>query len=164
MIILGIASYHPDASAAIIRDGEIIAAVDEERLNRIKHSPGFPEHAVRYCLEKAGVSLEDVDFVAAANDLKKNILRKIAFSLRTFPVEAWPKYLSNYMSQRVMRPLSLAEDLAKRVGGDAKRIQRKIRRVEHHSAHAASVYYASPFKEASILTIDGSGDFVTSAL
>ena len=164
MIILGIASYHPDASAAIIRDGEIIAAVDEERLNRIKHSPGFPEHAVRYCLEKAGVSLEDVDFVAAANDLKKNILRKIAFSLRTFPVEAWPKYLSNYMSQRVMRPLSLAEDLAKRVGGDAKRIQRKIRRVEHHSAHAASVYYASPFKEASILTLDGSGDFVTSAL
>lgn len=164
MIILGISSYHPDASATIVKDGEIIAAVDEERLNRIKHSPGFPERSIKYCLERAGVGLDGVDRIAAANDLKKNLLRKLAFSIRTFPVSAWPKYLSNYMRQRIGRPLSLAEDLSNRVGGDPKTIGAKIRRVEHHRAHAASAYHTSPFKDAAILTVDGSGDFVTCAL
>lgn len=163
MIILGISSYHPDASAALVKDGEIIAAIDEERLNRIKHSPGFPELAIKYCLEKGKVSLDEVDLIAVSNDMKVNLRHKIAFALKTFPVKAWPVYFRNYMSQRVLRPLGVAEDLAARIGGDLKEIKEKIRRVEHHNAHAASSYYTSPFKEAAILTMDGSGDFVTCA-
>lgn len=164
MVILGISSYHPDASAALVVDGEIVAAVDEERLNRIKHSPGFPELAIKYCLEKARICLDDVDHIAVSNDLKVNLWKKIAFSLGTFPVTAWPGYFKNYMRQRVMRPLNIVDDLAERVGGDPERIREKIRRVEHHNAHAASSYYASPFSESAILSVDGSGDFVTSAL
>lgn len=163
MIILGVSSYHPDASAALIVDGEIVAAVDEERLNRIKHSPGFPELAIKYCLEKARITLDDVDHIAVSNDLKVNLWKKIAFSLRTFPVKAWPGYFRNYMRQRVMRPLNIVDDLAERVGGDPGKIRSGIRRVEHHNAHAASTYYTSPFKESAILSMDGSGDFVTSA-
>lgn len=163
MIILGVSSYHPDASAALVVDGEIVAAVDEERLNRIKHSPGFPELAIKYCLEKARVRLDDVDHIAVSNDMRVNLWRKIAFSLGTFPVNAWPGYFRNYMRQRVMRPLNIIDDLAKRVGGDPGTIRSRIKRVEHHNAHAASTYYTSPFKESAVLSLDGSGDFVTSA-
>lgn len=164
MKILGISAYHPDASATLIEDGRIVAAVDEERLNRIKHSPGFPELAIKYCLEKGGAAVDTVDFITVSNDLRKNLLRKLAFSVNTFPMRAWPAYLKNYLGQRVMRPLGVAEDLAARVGGDVKGINRKIRRVEHHNAHGASTYYTSPFSDASILTLDGSGDFVTCGL
>lgn len=164
MVILGISSYHPDASAAIITDGRITAAVDEERLNRIKHSPGFPELSIKYCLEKAGTTLDAVDYIAVANDMRANLGRKIAFSLSTFPFKAWPRYFSNYMKQRVLRPMNLGDDLCKRVGGDPEKMRKKIRRVEHHSAHGASAFYTSPFDEAAILTLDGSGDFVTCAL
>lgn len=163
MFILGISSYHPDASAAILKDGEIIAAVDEERLNRIKHSPGFPEHAIRYCLKKAGITLDGVDHIAVSNDLGVNLGRKISFSLRTFPFSAWPGYFGNYLRQRVVRPLNVVDDLAKRVGGDPRAIKAKIKRVEHHNAHAASTFYTSPFDNAAVLTMDGSGDFVTCA-
>lgn len=164
MVILGISAYHPDASATIIKDGVIIAAIDEERLNRIKHSPGFPELSVKYCLEKAGVTLDDLDSVAVANDLGANLWRKLVFSAGTFPMKAWPGYLNNYMRQRVLRPLNIVDDLSARVGGSAEKLRPKIRRVEHHNAHAASSYYTSPFTDAAILTMDGSGDFVTCAL
>lgn len=164
MIILGLSSYHPDASAALIVDGDIVAAVDEERLNRIKHSPGFPELAIKYCLEKGRTSLDEVDYIAVANELRANLRHKIAFSLRTFPIKAWPEYFRNYMRQRVMRPLSLTDDLVNRVGGDQRKIRTRIRRVEHHNAHAASSYYTSPFDNAAILSMDGSGDFVTCAM
>lgn len=163
MIILGISSYHPDASAALVADGEIIAAVDEERLNRVKHSPGFPELSIRYCLEKAKINLDEVDCIAVANDLSVNLWKKAAFSATTFPVNAWPGYIAKYMRQRVLRPLSITKDLVERIGGNEKRLSGKIRRVEHHNAHAASSYYTSPFNEAAILTMDGSGDFVTCA-
>lgn len=164
MIILGVSSYHPDASAALVADGEIVAAIDEERLNRIKHSPGFPELAIKYCLEKAHIALDDVDCVAVSNNLRINLWRKIAFSLKTFPAKAWPGYFRSYMRQRVLRPLNILVDLTERVGADPSKLRAKIRRVEHHAAHAASTYYTSPFKEAAILTVDGSGDFVTAAL
>ncbi|MBI5827095.1 MAG: carbamoyltransferase [Deltaproteobacteria bacterium] len=164
MIILGLSSYHPDASAALIVDGEIIAAVDEERLNRIKHSPGFPELAIKYCLEKGRISLDEVDYIAVANELRANLRHKIAFSLSTFPMKAWPEYFRNYMRQRVMKPLSLTDDLVNRVGGDPRKIRSRIRRVEHHNAHAASSYYTSPFNNAAIMSMDGSGDFVTCAM
>lgn len=162
-MILGISAYHPDASAALIKDGRVVAAIDEERLNRIKHSPGFPELAVKHCLESEGCTLDDVDYIAVANDLRTNLFRKLSFSLANFPMRAWAGYFNNYMRQRVLRPLSIAEDLAQRVGGKPESLKAKIKRVEHHSAHAASSYYTSPFKEAAILTMDGSGDFVTCA-
>ncbi|MBI1911177.1 MAG: carbamoyltransferase [Deltaproteobacteria bacterium] len=163
MIILGISSYHPDASAALVVDGEIVSAIDEERLNRIKHSPGFPELAIKHCLEQAKITLDDVDYISVANDFKVNLWRKFAFAVNTFPVKAWPRYFHNYMRQRILRPLNVIDDLAERVGGDPKKIASKVKRVEHHNAHAASSYYTSPFTKASILTMDGSGDFVTCA-
>ncbi len=164
MKILGVSSYHPDASAALLIDGEVFTAVDEERLNRIKHTPGFPEHAIRYCLEKAGIGLEDLDYIAVGNDLRANFLRKLSFSIKTFPFSAWPRYLKDYFRQRVSRPMNIGRDLACRVGADPEKIESRIRRVEHHNAHGASTFYASPFERAAVLTIDGSGDFVTCAL
>lgn len=164
MIVLGISSYHPDSSAALVIDGEIVAAVDEERLNRIKHSPGFPENAIKYCLEKGKISISQVDHIAVANDLKVNVARKIAFSLSTFPVSAWPGYFASYMRQRVMRPLNIIEDLSRRIGGEPDDLRKKVKRVEHHNAHGASSFFTSPFEDAAILTMDGSGDFVTCAL
>src|SRR5437867_4832780 len=80
MIILGINAYHGDAAAAIVRDGELIAAAEEERFNRIKHCAGFPTEAVRYCLRAAGVGIEDVDHIAISRDPSAHLHKKVLFA------------------------------------------------------------------------------------
>ena len=97
MIILGINAYHGDASAAIVIDGQLVAAAEEERFNRIKHAAGFPAHAIRYCLDAAGVKPSEIDHVAIAKDPKARLMRKAAYALRIPSlalerIRAWKKF------------------------------------------------------------------------
>src|SRR5690242_10832651 len=87
MLILGLNAYHGDAAAAIIRDGELVAAAEEERFNRIKHCAGFPTEAVRYCLREAGVGIEDVDHVGISRDPSAHLHKKVLFAAKKFSKE-----------------------------------------------------------------------------
>src|SRR5258707_1584064 len=89
MLILGLNAYHGDSSACILRDGEIVAAAEEERFRRIKHWAGFPSEAIRYCLQSAGIGLEDVDHVALNSDKRASRGKKILYTLKRRPSPAW---------------------------------------------------------------------------
>ena len=161
MYVLGVNAFHPDASAALLKDGKLIVAVEEERLNRIKHSAGFPTLAVRYCLKKAGIPLKDVDYIGLTNDVKANFHRKVWFVLSHFSPFAWRKFTRQYMKARLSKMLSLKETLAESCGVDSRIIKAGVYRVEHHRAHASSSFFVSGFDKAAILTLDGAGDFLT---
>lgn len=161
MIILGINAYHADSSAAIFVDGEMIAAIEEERFTRIKHWAGFPIQAVEFCLQEAGVSIEAVDHIAIGRDPKAKLGKKLLFlaSHPLFGLEAVRERLGNRKAIQ-----SIATILAKHFGIDESRIEDKIRNIEHHRSHLASAFFASPFENAACLSIDGSGDFSTTML
>ncbi|MGB9179935.1 MAG: carbamoyltransferase C-terminal domain-containing protein [Pyrinomonadaceae bacterium] len=177
MYILGINAYHGDAAAALIKDGELIAAVEEERFNRCKHCAGFPTESVRYCLETAGVSIEDVEHIGISRDPSAHLHKKILFaatraaksvggfdrakdssSEKTGPgiFRQVKDRLSNAAKVR-----DLKEDLAKALGVSKNRLRAQFHNVEHHRAHLASAFYVSPFERAALLSIDGFGDFIS---
>lgn len=160
MYILGLNAYHADSSAAILKDGVLIAAIEEERFRRIKHWAGFPSMAIQFCLKEAGITLQDVDHIAIGRDPYAKLARKLLFAV-THPrigFEALAHRLRN--SQEI---ISLADEFQKVESGvNIHSIKKKIHYVEHHRAHLASAFFASPFDEAALLSIDGSGDFTTS--
>ncbi len=164
MYILGINAFHPDASAALLKDGKLIVAVEEERLNRVKHSAGFPFQAVKHCFEKAGIGLEEVDYVGITNSIMANFHLKAWFVLSHFPPASWPKFASGYLKARLIKMLSVKEFLAQSCDVDLKKIKAKFYRIEHHHAHAASSFFVSGFDESAILTLDGAGDFLTGTM
>ena len=154
MIILGINAYHGDAAAAIFRDGELVTAVEEERFTRVKHTAGFPCHAIRYCLEAAGVRPEDLDHVAIPRKRSAHMLNKALWAIR-LPHMALGR-------TRVWRRFGdIRETLADCLGTSPDRLRAQLHFVEHHVAHAASSFYSSPFKDAAILSLDGLGDFAS---
>lgn len=157
MNILGINAYHGDASAALVVDGELIAAVEEERFNRIKHWAGFPEQSIRFCLEVGGLSLSEVDHVAVSFNPKANLGRRLAFVLRHQPRASavWERI------KRQQKTLSLREKLLHACDAEESELKATIHRVEHHDAHLAAGFLISPFDEAAILSVDGMGDFVS---
>ena len=155
--VLGLNAYHGDASACIVRDGVLVAAAEEERFRRVKHWAGFPELAIRYCLQEAGVGLGQVDRVAINRDPKANLWRKLAFSLRQRPELG---YLLDRL-RHARRWASIEEEFAKRFPGVE--LAGRVRYVEHHLAHLASAFLVSPFDEAVAVSVDGSGDFATAA-
>ena len=162
LVILGIHAYTHDSAAALVADGQLVAAVEEERFVGRKHTSRFPEQAIRYCLEAAGITLSDVDHVAVAwNPLVKLGIRGF-FMLRNFP-----KSLSGLRaepSKEILGSLSLWNAIraipatTRRVLGDPTADFRS-HFVTHHDAHAASTFFMSPFEEAAILTIDGAGEW-----
>ena len=161
-LILGINAYHPDASACILRDGQLIAAVAEERLGqRFKHIAGFPAQAIRRVLQMAGATVKDLDHVAIGHDSKANtsakVRRVIANPARS--VKAVASFL-----QRRRRFESLGDQVAAacEVGRADCRFEQID--VEHHLAHLASSFFSSPFDSAGGLSYDGSGDFVSTML
>jgi len=157
MIILGISAYHPDSSACIIRDGKLIAAVEEERFKRIKHWAGFPKEAIRYCLTEANISLSEVDYVAVGRNTKVNLLRKGMFALKNNPGFGMIKdRLKNW--EKIS---DIGETLSKEFEVGKKLLKNKIINVEHHNAHMASTFLVSPFENAAIFSVDGFGDFVS---
>ena len=154
MIILGINAYHANASASIVVDGRLIAAVEEERLNRVKYAAGLPSRAIRYCLEAAGAKLKHLDHIAVPRDPWARLGTKLRFAMRM------PRFALDRL--RVMRRFSgLREDLARAFEADPQEIRATFHRVEHHTAHMASAYFVSPYDRAAILSADGLGDFAS---
>ncbi len=158
MIILGINAYHADSSAAIFVNGEMIAAIEEERFRRVKHWAGFPSLAVEFCLKEAGVTLAEVDHIAIGRDPWAKFGKKILYLMKNpgGGFEAVRQRISN-----AKKIASLEEEFAKIAAVDKALLKRKIHNVEHHRSHLASAFFASPFEEAALLSIDGSGDFTT---
>jgi len=154
MIVLGINAYHGDASAAILVDGELVAAVEEERFTRVKHTAGFPAHAVRYCLQAAGVTIQEVDHIAIPRNPRARLVQKLLYAVK----------LPRFALERVRvlgRFGRIKEALAQALEVDPKAIKATFHRVEHHLAHLASSFFVSPFERAGVLSLDGLGDFAS---
>lgn len=158
MYILGINAYHADGSAVLVRDGELIVAVEEERFRRIKHWAGFPSESIARCLEIAGISGAEVAHVAISRDPKANLLRKAAFAIRN------KMKISNIVNrtQNLRKVNDVNEPLSVSLGVTARELP-KLHFIEHHPAHLASAFFVSPFDDASICAIDGFGDYVSTS-
>jgi carbamoyltransferase len=155
MVILGINAYHANSSAAIIADGKLLAAVEEERLNRVKYAAGLPALAIQYCLDQAGVKLTEVDHIAIPRNPWARIRTKLRFAMRM------PRFAMD--RARVMKRFAgIQEDLAQAFEVSPDAIRAKFHRIEHHTAHLASAFYVSPFEKAAVLSADGLGDFASS--
>jgi carbamoyltransferase len=162
MIILGLNAYHGDASAALLVDGQLAAAIEEERLNRKKHCAGFPALAARACLDMAGVKPQDIDHVAVSRDPKAHLLKKalhVASRVATGGAEGVLSTLRDRLGN-VARLRKSEDALAAAFGIDGG-LRAVHHPVEHHRAHLASTFFASPFEEAAVLSLDGFGDFVS---
>jgi carbamoyltransferase len=156
MIILGINAHHADASAAIIVDGKLVAAVEEERFRRIKHWAGFPSASIRYCLDEAGVSLDDIDHIAVNRDPNARLWQRAKFIVAKRPsLRAIKRRLRNRGAIG-----SLEDDFKQAFKIES--LKPKLHHVEHHRAHLGSSFFVAPFDEAAILSVDGFGDFVSS--
>jgi carbamoyltransferase len=158
--ILGLNAYHGDAAAALLIDGELVAAAEEERFNRVKHCAGFPELAAAWCLADAGIAPADLDHVAVSRDPKANLGRKL---LRTIRHGASARYLRARL-ENAAKVRDTKSALAKALGVDPGELRAELHNVEHHQAHVASAFFVSPFEDAAILSVDGFGDFASTML
>lgn len=162
MYILGINGYHADSSAAIFKDGRLIAATEEERFRRVKHWAGFPSQAIEFCLREAGIGLSQVDHIAIGRDPYAKLGKKLLF-LAGNPGGGWRAVKDRL--QNAKKVSSLEEEFAAiDPSVDRAVLKKKIHQVEHHRSHLASAFFASPFEEAALLSIDGSGDFTTTMI
>src|SRR5579863_2644411 len=151
MNILGLNAFHGDASAALLHDGQLIAAVEEERFNRIKHWAGFPALAAKWCLQ--GTDPAELAHVAISRDPKAHLGRKL-LRVASRPGD-WGRLASR--AQNTIKVARLAASLAD--AGIARPETVRVHHVEHHHAHLASAFFSSPFDEAAVVSIDGFGDF-----
>jgi carbamoyltransferase len=157
LIILGLNAFHADSSAALVRDGKLIAAAEEERFRRIKHWAGFPSHAIAYCLREAGVRLSDVEHIAFNQDSRANLMRKVGYFLTKRPnLDLVFRRLRNRRS-RAGIPTLLEEAFP------GQSVRGEFHRVEHHLAHLSSAFHVCPFNQAAVVSIDGFGDFSSAA-
>jgi len=152
--ILGINAYHGNASAAIVCDGRLVAAVEEERFNRVKYAAGFPAAAIRYCLAEAGITLDDVDHIAIPRNPWARLGTKLLYAVRM------PRF-ARERARVLAQFTSLPKALAQAFEVDPQRIRARYHRVEHHLAHLASTFFVSPFEQAAVLSADGLGDFAS---
>jgi carbamoyltransferase len=155
MNILGINAYHGNASAAILCDGKLLAAVEEERFNRVKYAAGFPAAAIRYCLQAAGITLAEVDHVAVPRNPYARLGTKLFYALRM------PSF-ARERAKVLVKFTGIPEALAAAFDVGPEKLKARFHRVEHHVAHLASSFYCSPFERAALLSADGLGDFASS--
>jgi len=155
--ILGINAFHADASSALIIDGKVVAAAEEERFRRIKHWAGFPSESINWLLKDSGLSLGEIDHVAINSKPNANTLRKIAYTLANRPD---PRFLIQKFQNKRER---VGVDVHLRNAVPGQNLSAEIHFVEHHAAHLASAFYASPFSTAAVVSVDGFGDFASSA-
>jgi carbamoyltransferase len=156
MKILGINAHHADASAAMVVDGILVAAAEEERFRRIKHWAGVPTQAIRYCLDEAGVGINDVDAIAVNRDPRARLWQRAKFIIAQRPsIGAIRKRLKNRAEV-----VGLEDELRQAFSVDD--LKPQVHHVEHHRAHLASAFYVCPWDDAAILSVDGFGDFVSS--
>ena len=155
-LILGINAYHADAAACIMREGKLLAAAEEERFRRIKHWAGFPSQAIGYCLNEANADLSDVTRVAVNRNGRANFFRKLGYVAFKRPS---PRLLLSRLRNR--HQLGQIADQLRSLPG--RPFVGTIEHVEHHLAHLASAFFPSPFREASVVSVDGFGDFASAA-
>jgi carbamoyltransferase len=153
MYILGISCYYHDASAALYKDGVVVAAAEEERFTRKKHDSSFPAHAIQFCLDHAGITIDDIDHIGFYEKpllkferLLYQHLEMFPWSMKTF-ISSMPSWINEKL--RVMKPI-------RKLG-----YKKDVLFVEHHLAHAASSFLVSPFEEAAVVTVDGVGEWAT---
>ena len=158
MHILGISCFYHDAAAAILRDGTLLAAAEEERFTRIKHDFGFPRRAIKFCLDAAAITAGDLDYVVFYEKPFHKFERILMTTLQGFP-RSWKSFreaMINWLGDKLWIKSLIKDELEVEDG--------KILFAEHHLSHAASAFYASPFEEAAILTVDGVGEWTTAAM
>jgi carbamoyltransferase len=158
MFILGISCFYHDSAAVILRDGDLIAAAEEERFSRKKHDYGFPQQAIDYCLAQAGITAQEVDYVVFYEKPLLKFERILLTTLQTFP-QSWGVFRESmiawfneklWVKSRILTTLDIPDE--------------KLLFVEHHLSHAASSFFCSPYDEAAILTVDGVGEWTTTTL
>ncbi|MCK5321958.1 MAG: hypothetical protein KAJ47_01725, partial [Candidatus Aenigmarchaeota archaeon] len=156
MYILGVSCYYHDSSAALLRDGVVVAAVEEERFTRKKHDTSFPINSIKYCLDSQGITIDDIDHVG----FHEKQFFKFECMLYQY-IEYFPKSMKVFLSSIpswLNEKLRVTKALRKKL-----KYKGEVMFIEHHIAHAASTFLVSPFKKAAILTIDGVGEWTTTA-
>jgi carbamoyltransferase len=156
MIILGLNAYHGDSSACIVVDGQLVAAVEEERFTRVKHWAGLPALSVQYCLNEAGASLQDVNHIAVNRDPKANFLKKAVFAFAKRPSFG----LVRNRLKNAGKVIDLKAALCSALSAESSSLKAVVHNVEHHIAHLGSAFFVSPFDEAATVSVDGFGDFI----
>ena len=164
MRILGISAFYHDSAAAVVEDGEIIAAAQEERFSRVKHDARFPRHAIDYCLEAARATPQDIDFVAFYDKpfvkFERLLETYVAFAPRGF--QSFKMALPLWLREKLFQKSLLLKEM-KAYSGDVDWAKRLLF-AEHHFSHAASAFYPSPFNDAIVLTMDGVGEWATTSV
>ncbi|NLF76211.1 MAG: carbamoyltransferase [Chloroflexi bacterium] len=158
MDILGVSCFYHDSAAVLLRDGDIVAASMEERLTRKKHDSGFPAQAIDFCLERGGIQGPDLDYVVFYEKPMVKVGRILMTALGTFPQswDFWREAVTAYVSEKFWIKSLLQRHLGVRPD--------QILFCDHHMSHAASAFFASPFDEAAVLTIDGVGEWTTTTM
>ena len=156
MYILGISAFYHDSAACILSDGNILAAAQEERFTRKKHDPRFPINAINYCLEEAGIAINDLNYVVFYDKPLLTFERLLLSYLTVAPkgLRSWLEAMPLWLGKKLHVPNVIARETG---------YQGDVLFTEHHEAHAASAFYPSPFKEAAILTMDGVGEWATAS-
>ncbi len=164
MQVLGISAFYHDSAVALIRDGSIVAAAQEERFTRRKHDAGFPAHALDYCLREGGATLDDIDYVAFYDKpllkFERLLETYLAFAPRGF--KSFSMAIPLWLQEKLFLKNLLTKELQKR--GSREDVESRVLFSEHHLSHAASAFYPSPFDEAAVLTMDGVGEWATTSL
>ncbi len=155
--ILGISAFYHDSAAALLKDGKIIAAIQEERISRIKNDSQFPHKAINYCLEAAGINIEQIDGIAFYDNPYLTLERILVSQIQAYPHSEmiWEEMVTKWVSTKLKIPNLIRTKLNYRD---------KIYIVDHHQSHVASAYYPSPFTKAAILTVDGVGEWATATI
>jgi carbamoyltransferase len=163
MNILGLSAFYHDSAAALVRDGEVIAAAQEERFSRVRHDSGFPAHAVGYCLTAAGITLKDMDYIVFYDKpfLKFERLLETYLALAPRGFRSFAKAIPVWSREKLFQKDILHDELSRHMNGAD--VKSKLMFTEHHQAHAASAFYPSPFRSAAILTMDGVGEWTTTS-
>jgi len=163
--ILGISAYYHDSAASLIRNGEIVAAAQEERFTRKKQDAGFPRHAIRYCLREAAISLSDLRYIVFYDKPLVKFERLLETYLAFVPsgLQSFLAAMPVWMKEKMLLKNLLQKELAAVSDGLKTRELPQILFTEHHESHAASAFYPSPFSEAAVLCMDGVGEWATTS-
>ena len=164
MRVLGISAFYHDSAAAMLEDGRIVAAAQEERFTRKKHDPSFPKNAIAYCLQEASVNLDQVDYICFFEKpflkferLLETYLANAPYGFASFRI-AMPVWIKEKLFQKSRLADALSEF------SKSGQVEDRLLFAEHHQSHAASAFFPSPFDEAVVLTLDGVGEWTTASV
>ena len=165
MYILGISAYYHDSAACLIKDGEIIAAAQEERFSRKKHDSSFPNYAIKYCVDEAQISPSEIDKVVFYEKpfmkFERLLETYLAFAPKGF--KSFSKSMPVWIKEKLFQKSEIVKELRASLGKEINWLARLLFS-EHHLSHAASAFYPSPFKNAAVLTLDGVGEWATTSV